>query len=93
MIDHCFFLIPLNDVVYDHIKYHLISMELNSNPTRDQIVSAQLQMPIWLDKDTGIKYQFIDMGFSFSTPYKGYEAFCFSDYDNIQKEDRWEHNK
>jgi hypothetical protein len=88
-----YYLIPEDDLVYDHVKYSMMSICDCPNPTTEMMIMQSNALRRVYDTNTKTRYVVIKMGYSFSTPYKGHHAYSVSDIKTILLEERWEHNE
>ena len=87
-----FYLVKLEEVVYDHIKYSMISLGVSDSPTRQEIIDYRNRLRCLIDTGTSINYLLIEMGLDFSTPYVGLKAYTIQEIKIEMALSKWFHN-
>ena len=88
-----YYLIPEDAVVYAMIKYSVLSLTENQDPTREELIACKKNMRVVVDTTDGTKYVLIKMGLDFSTPFKGYHAYTTDEVKVMLEDVMWLHNK
>ena len=75
MIGKFHYLIPVNDLVFNMVKYSLMSLQIKDSPTNIEIAEFKQTIRCVMDtSDNNQKYYVVKMGIDFSTPFKGLQA-------------------
>ncbi len=95
MTSVCYYIIKKEDLVYDMVKYSMISLGFNENPAREEVVSFRAKMRTIKDTTEGEnnqEYIIVKMGFDFSTPFKGLAMCSQAEIISELQKSKWEHN-
>ena len=89
-----YYLIPEVDLVYDMVKFSIISLDINDNPTKNDVIKRRSRMRCITDvKDFNKNYIIVKMGVDFSTPFKGIVPLTQQEINKLLKLKKWKHNR
>lgn len=88
-----YYKIPKDDLIYDMVRFSLISLGINENPTLEDLKAHRANMKTIVDSETKDCFFIIKMGIDFSTPFKGMCPCNKKEILELLNQSNWEHNK
>jgi hypothetical protein len=90
-----YYLVRKDEVVYDMIKYSMISCGFDGSNDRSCVVAYKENLRCIKDVSDPVNHVYyivIPMEFDFSTPFKGEHAYTVEELKEELKDVKWEHN-
>lgn len=93
-MDRFYYLIKKEDLVYNMVRYSMMSMDTSDSPSSNEIFEFKKKIRMVIDTtDNNQGHYIVKMGIDFSTPTVGLIACTAAQIKTILKEVRWEHNR